>query len=157
MARSADSAVRIRTAGPDDACALAALLAGGALSVTEDVGDLAPYRDALGEIATTPGAEVLVAEVDGVVVGMCQLVMFRHLQARGGRCAELESVFVDAGQRGGGIGARLVAAAVELARGAGCYRVQLTSNVARTDAHRFWVRNGFDQSHLGFKQYLARP
>jgi hypothetical protein len=32
--------------------------------------------------------------------------------------------------------------------------VQLTSNKKRLDAHRFYVRLGFQQSHEGFKYYL---
>lgn len=32
--------------------------------------------------------------------------------------------------------------------------VQLTSNAARKDAHRFYERLGFAQSHLGFKLKL---
>ncbi len=62
---------------------------GGPPSI-EDPGDLGPYRAALGEVAGTRGA-VLVAELAGEVVGVCQLIVFRHLQARGGLCAEIES------------------------------------------------------------------
>ena len=85
---------------------------------------------------------------------MCQLITFRHLQERGGRCAEIESVHVDESLRSSGIGGALVEAAVERAAAAGCYRVQLTSNKARTAAHRFYVRHGFEASHEGFKRYL---
>jgi GNAT superfamily N-acetyltransferase len=88
-------------------------------------------------------------------VGVCQLIVFRHLQSRGGLCAELESVHVHPEHRGGGIGAALVGAAVARARELGCYRVQLTSNVARPDAHRFYERLGFVPSHLGFKMLLT--
>ncbi|MGH9114960.1 MAG: GNAT family N-acetyltransferase, partial [Acidimicrobiales bacterium] len=79
---------------------------------------------------------------------------FRHLQERGGLCAEIESVHVEAGRRGQGIGAALVGAAVERAAGAGCYRVQLTSDKSRGGAHRFYDRLGFTASHEGFKKYL---
>jgi GNAT superfamily N-acetyltransferase len=120
---------------------------------------MAPYRAALDEITADPTATVLVAEEDGVVVGMCQVITFRHLQQTGGRCAEIESMHVDGRNRGHGIGTILLAAAIEWARAQGCYRVQLTSNKARTDAHRFYLRNGFEASHEGFKLYLddARP
>ena len=39
----------------------------------------------------------------------------------------------------------------DLAREAGCYRVQLTSNKARRQAHRFYRREGFANTHEGFK------
>jgi GNAT superfamily N-acetyltransferase len=69
----------------------------------EDPGDLAPYDAALTEITRGPGA-VLVAEADGEVVGVSQLIVFRHLQSKGGLCAEVESVHVHPDWRGQGIG-----------------------------------------------------
>jgi GNAT superfamily N-acetyltransferase len=44
--------------------------------------------------------------------------------------------------------------ALERCREKGCGMVQLTSNKKRLDAHRFYVRLGFQQSHEGFKYYL---
>ena len=122
----------------------------GAASGAEDPADPGGYASALAEIDATDGA-VLVAELDGEVVGVCQLIVFRHLQRRGGRCAEIESVHVHPERRGSGIGSALLLYAIERARGLGCYRLQLTSNVVRSDAHRFYERLGFTPSHLGFK------
>jgi GNAT superfamily N-acetyltransferase len=148
-----DVAPLIRPARHDDLPAVVALLVGGSLvDGKDDASDLAPYRAALAEIDATPGSEVLVVEEDGDVVGVCQLIAFRHLQARGGRCAEIESMHVRADRRAAGIGGALLEAAVERAWAAGCYRVQLTSNVARVDAHRFYERHGFEATHRGFKR-----
>jgi GNAT superfamily N-acetyltransferase len=119
----------------------------------EDPGDLAPYDAALTEITRGPGA-VLVAEADGEVVGVSQLIVFRHLQSKGGLCAEVESVHVHPDWRGQGIGRVLMGAAVARARALGCYRVQLTSDNARPDAHRFYAALGFEASHQGFKLSL---
>lgn len=145
--------VTIREAVTADVPRLIALIAGGTLR-HEDPADLAPYQDAFAEMEATPGTTVMVAELGGEVVGMCQLFTFRHLQERGGRCAELESMHVDAAYRSRGIGGVLLRAAVEWAAGQGCYRIQLTSNKVRDAAHRFYLRHGFDASHLGFKRYL---
>jgi GNAT superfamily N-acetyltransferase len=145
----------IRPATPEDAGVLVDLLAAGALAPsTGDSRDVAPYRAALADIAASPETEVLVAVRQGVVVGTCQLITFRHLQHGGGRCAEIESMHVRADLRGTGVGGVLLEAAVEAARAAGCYRVQLTSNAARTDAHRFYQHHGFEPSHVGFKRLL---
>lgn len=141
--------VVIRPARPDDAAAVAALLAGGAMTVTEDPADVGSYRRAIAE-----GGGLLVAEKQGRVVGACQLLFLPHIQHNGGRCAEIESMHVAAGERGGGIGSALLGEAVQRARAAGCYRVQLTSNKSRPDAHRFYLRHGFQASHEGFKLYL---
>lgn len=148
--------VHIRTAEEGDAARLVELLRHGALvGGAEDDAALGAYTAALAEIAATPGCDVLVAESDGEVVGMCQLIVFRHVQHRGGRCAEIESVHVHPEHRGRGIGADLVAAAVGRAEEAGCYRIQLTSNRQRTDAHRFYEREGFADTHVGFKRLLG--
>jgi hypothetical protein len=76
----------IRHAGVADlACIVELLLLGriqGGPPSTENPEDLGPYRTALREIAASGGA-VLVAELSGEVVGTCQLIVFRHLQARG--------------------------------------------------------------------------
>ena len=122
---------------------------------TEDPGDLASYRAAWRAIADGPdGGVLLVAVLAGEVVGVCQLILFRHLQARGGLCAELESVHVHPGHRGTGVGGALLGEAIERARAVGCYRVQLSSNSGRPDAHRFYERHGFVPSHVGFKLLL---
>jgi GNAT superfamily N-acetyltransferase len=116
----------------------------------EDPADLGPYRSALRTIVEG-GGTVLVAEQSGEVVGVLQLIVFRHLQARGGLCAEIESVHVHPDHRSGGVGSTLMRAAFARAGALGCYRVQLTSNAERPDAHRFYERLGLVPSHIGFK------
>ena len=120
----------------------------------EDAADTVPYAAARRETEDAGGA-VLVAELAGEVVGVCQLIVFRHLQQRGGRCAEIESVHVHPDHRGSGIGTALLRDAVERARALGCYRVQLTSDAWREEAHRFYERLGFSPTHVGFKLLLG--
>jgi GNAT superfamily N-acetyltransferase len=147
--------VVIRNAELEDVARLVELLGYGALEDrTERPSELNRYRAALADIQRTPGNDLLVAEVAGDVVGMCQLVVFRHFQRLGGVCGEIESMHVHPDFRSRGVGTRLLAAAVESARQTGCYRVQLTSNLRRHDAHRFYARHGFDPSHVGFKHVL---
>ncbi len=144
--------VEVRLATPADAAAVAVLLAGGTLFPEhEDATAAADYAAAIAEIVATPGLTLLVAEQDGVIVGMCEVITFRHVQHRGGRCAELESLHVAAPHRSRGIGAELLAAAIRYARERGCYRLQLTTNRQRVDAQRFYVRHGFVASHVGMK------
>jgi len=102
------------------------------------------------------GGDVLVAREDGVVVGVVQVLLFHHFQHHGQRCAELESFHVREDRRSQGIGRTLLAAAEDLAEAAGAYRVQLTSNLVRTDAHRFYLREGYQHQHGGFKKLLPR-
>jgi GNAT superfamily N-acetyltransferase len=146
--------VVVRAATEGDIPRLVELLEFGSLVAgKEDPTDLAPYRAALREVARHPGG-VVVVDVGGVVVGVCQLIVFRHLQARGGLCAEVESVHVHPDLRGCGLGHLLMGAVIQRARELGCYRVQLTSNDERTNAHRFYESLGFRPSHRGFKLAL---
>jgi GNAT superfamily N-acetyltransferase len=127
------------------------MVLGALIPGKEDAHDIEPYRAALAEIENTPFNEMLVAEQDGVVVGMCQLFAVRHFSGRGGLCAEVEAMHVHPDFRGKGVGSRLLGEAVQHARDWGCYRVQLTSHKARKEAHRFYERAGFVATHEGFK------
>ena len=146
----------IRRATDADLPRIVEILAGGSVPgvPSPEGGDMALYRSALHEINEGVGA-VLVAQLGDEVVGVCQLIVFRHLHRRGGLCAEIESVHVHPEHRGDGIGSTLVGEAVERARALGCYRVQLTSNRVRNDAHRFYERLGFVPSHVGYKLMLG--
>ena len=120
----------------------------------EDPENVAAYWAAV-ERTRGAGGEVFVAVSDGEVVGLCQVMILAHFQRTGGWCGEVETVHVRADQRGRGVGAALLVAAEALARERGCYRIQLTSNLVRPDAHRFYERQGYVPSHQGFKKYLA--
>ncbi|HUY42231.1 MAG TPA: GNAT family N-acetyltransferase [Acidimicrobiales bacterium] len=137
----------------DIPAAIAAIVDGAKSPESEQPFDVAPYARAA-RAAREQGHEILVAEVRGEVIGVCQLLILQHFHHAGGRCAELEAVFVRADQRGKGAGAALIGEAERLAREAGCYRLQLTSNKVRHDAHRFYLAHGFEASHEGFKKDL---
>jgi GNAT superfamily N-acetyltransferase len=145
--------VIVRRAVAADAAAVAVILARGTLRDDEDPSSPHLYAAAIERVRAAHG-EVFVADVAGDVVGVCEVLYLEYLQHRGGHAAELESVHVLEAHRGRGIGAALVAATVEWARERGCYRVQLTSNEVRTDAHRFYEAHGFTASHVGFKLFL---
>jgi GNAT superfamily N-acetyltransferase len=145
----------LRDALPSDVDDLIALMLGGRLGGDYDgPHHTSAYLDALREIDESDDSYLLVAELGGHVVAMLQLFTFRHFQHRGGRCAEIESMRVADDVRGRGIGTRLLTHAVTRAEELGCYRIQLTSNEARADAHRFYEAHDFVGSHRGFKRYL---
>jgi GNAT superfamily N-acetyltransferase len=139
----------------DDVAAAVGLLGQGTLTPdAERPDDEDAYWSAVLETRAR-GGEMLVADLDDVVVGICQVMILRHFQHAGGRCAEIESVHVRSDLRSRGIGASLLDEAERIARDAGCYRIQLTSRTVRTDAHRFYVANGYEHTSLGFKKLLV--
>jgi GNAT superfamily N-acetyltransferase len=109
------------------------------------------YYTAFEAIAANPNQELIVAELDGEVVGTLQLMYLPSLSYQGGTRAQVESVRVLERLRGQGIGARLMEWAMERARQRGCHLMQLTSHKSRTDAHRFYEKLGFSVSHIGMK------
>lgn len=78
-----------------------------------------------------------------------------ELIARDQLRASVEAVRVDQRLRGNGLGSAMISWAIEEGRRRGAALVQLTSDNTRLDAHRFYERLGFSQSHAGFKLRLA--
>jgi len=149
--------VTIREARRGDLAPVVALLADDPLGATrERPGEpLDPaYLEAFEAMRVQVGNTLLVAVRDGTVVGCLQLVVIPGLSRSGMVRAQLEGVRVARDQRGTGIGERLVEAAVARALAAGCGLAQLTTDVARGDAKRFYERLGFEATHHGMKRPL---
>ena len=146
--------VLVRPIEYDDVTAAIELLMDGSLMPEfEDVTKVDHYWSAVEEMRRQRG-DVVVAEVNGEVVGVCQVIIFQHFQHAGGWCCEIESVHVRSDSRSRGIGAQMLLAAEELARERGCYRIQLTSRNVREGAHRFYLANGYVQTRQGFKKFF---
>ena len=109
------------------------------------------YVQVFRQIDDDPNQHLLVLEADGHIVGSVSVIVSPNLSHIGTPWAEIENMIVDAEQRGKGYGEALVREAVKIARDAGCYKLTLTSNNQRSDAHRFYEGVGFKQSHRGFR------
>jgi GNAT superfamily N-acetyltransferase len=112
------------------------------------------YTAALAAIDADPNQEMLVVELEGERVGCFQLTYIPGLMRRGMWRGLVEMVHVTPAHRNKGLGGRMMKWAIERCRERGCGMVQLTSNKKRLDAHRFYRRLGFEQSHEGFKLML---
>ncbi|MFI5637495.1 GNAT family N-acetyltransferase [Streptomyces goshikiensis] len=145
----------IRPATEDDLPAIVAMLADDPLGATrESPDDLTPYATALKRLVEDPHQHVVVAVRGDRVVGTLQLTVVPGLSRKGATRSIIEGVRVHADERGSGLGTRFVEWAVDQSRRENCQLVQLTSDVTRTDAHRFYERLGFTASHVGFKLQL---
>jgi ribosomal protein S18 acetylase RimI-like enzyme len=96
--------------------------------------------ESLRRLVSWTGNRLLVARVDGEIVGMLTLVMF---PVPTGLRAWIEDVVVDGAMRERGIGAALTREAVRMARGAGARTLDLTSRPSRVAANRLYERLGF--------------
>lgn len=152
-----DTAPIIREARREDVPAIVRMLADDPLGATrERATDPLPrvYLDAFDAIQTHTGNHLLVAELDGKVVGCLQLTFIPGLSRMGLTRAQIESVRVDSAMRGRKLGELMIQDAIERARRHGCGVVQLTTDKAREDAHRFYERLGFAATHIGMKLTL---
>ncbi|TDW49524.1 ribosomal protein S18 acetylase RimI-like enzyme [Curtobacterium sp. PhB42] len=149
--------VVVRNAADGDLDALMALLSDDPISAAR--GDVAAPEDrpqydaALRSITDDPANALLVAEDEaGRLVGTLQLTRIPGMARRGSTRLLVEAVRVSSALRSGGIGSALMRWVTDVAApDLGTPLVQLTSDAARTDAHRFYERLGFTASHVGFK------
>lgn len=125
----------------------------GSAMATDPV-DPADYEDVLGEVTADPHQMLMICECQGRPIGTFQLTLTPGLMSKGRYRATVEAVHVAPTERNSGHGAAMMQWAVETARARGAGVVQLTSNKRRADAHRFYLRLGFAQTHEGFKLYL---
>lgn len=148
-------ALTLRRAEPGDLEALVALLADDPISAARgdaaSVTDRPAYAAALDAVLDAEGNDLLVA-ADREVVGTMQLTRIPGMARRGATRLLVEAVRVRSDRRSAGIGAAMMRwVQHDAARALDAGLVQLTSDAARTDAHRFYERLGFAGSHVGFK------
>ena len=152
--QSPSAEARIREANEADLPCIVELLAQLSPDTPrEDAGPPLPesYRTAFQEIEADPRQRLLVVEAEERVGGCAALIIVPNLSHQGRPYAIIENVVVDAAERNVGYGELLVRYAMEEARRAGCYKVSLTSNKQRKDAHRFYERLGFRSTHEGYR------
>lgn len=146
-----------RDAEETDLPAIVALLADDALGAQREDASLPldpAYAAAFATMAQSPWLRLVVAEEEGRILGTLQIMIVPGLSMRGSWHGQIEAVRIAADRRGSGLGERFARWAIEECRKAGCGWVQLVSHNSRADAHRFWKRVGFVQTHAGFKIQL---
>ena len=138
----------VRSARPEDAEQLARLF--------DQLGYPQPADTLGGALENTlddPRAAVLVAERDGALVGAatCYFVPVAH---ESHPWCRVTTLVVDEAHRGRGIGRMLLEAAETAAREAGCSRIEATSALHRTGAHRLYQRLDYGRTSAHFLKRL---
>ena len=149
--------VAFRIANDTDLDPILALLVDDALARSRSgyVATATPeVRAAFARIQQDPNDEIWVGVSDGQIVATLQLTILSGLSRGGMRRALVEAVRVHSDLRSQGIGERLMHVAMDRARERGCALMQLTSDLRRSAAHRFYERFGFEASHVGMKRML---
>ena len=112
------------------------------------------YYAAFEQINRDPNHQLIVAEMDGKVIGTLHLMFLPSISYQGGLRAQVESVRVDRGYQNLGIGTAMMRWTIERSQERGARIMQLTTHKSRQDAQRFYERLGFQKSHLGMKLSL---
>ena len=120
-----------------------------------DAAAIVGLQATLEAMASYPSFRAYLVLEQGVAVGSFSLLIFSSLSHGGARQALLDAVVVSAARRGAGVGQAMIGYALALARAAGCYKLGLSSNLVRQDAHRFYERLGFVQHGISFDLMLA--
>jgi PhnO protein len=74
----------------------------------------------------------------------------QYLLHHAGLVGEIQELFVQPDKRGEGVGRLLVDAVKQRARQKGMMQLEVTANIKRATAHRFYEQQGFDQTHKKF-------
>ncbi|MQS12524.1 GNAT family N-acetyltransferase [Streptomyces kaniharaensis] len=108
--------------------------------------------EAIDRLLAATTNRLLVARLDGVIVGTLTLVLS---PLPSGLRARIEDVVVDSATRGKGVGAALTEEALRLAKDAGARTVDLTSRPSREAANRLYERAGFQARDSKVYRYAA--
>lgn len=113
-------------------------------------------RRRLEEMLGDPRADVLVADDSGTLVGAATYFFVPVAHDSRPWC-RITTLLVDKAHRGLGIAGLLVEAAEAAARHAHCSRIEATSALHRSSAHRFYDRLGYGRTSAHFLKRLEVP
>ncbi|MQR00543.1 GNAT family N-acetyltransferase [Glaciimonas soli] len=145
-----DPAIEIKPATADDAHTIIRLLAEMDDTPTRPNLGVDRARTIMEQMAAYPYFRAYLVLADGVAVGTFSLLVFGSLTHEGAQQAVLDAVVISRTCRNRGIGSVMLEQACHIAAEAGCYKISLSSNLKREDAHRFYETYGFKQHGVSF-------
>ncbi|WP_427893121.1 N-acetyltransferase family protein [Kribbella sp. GL6] len=112
-------------------------------------------RDTFTTILDRPGLQLYVLVDGAAVVATTYLNLIPNLTRGGAPYAVIENVVVDEPRRGTGLGKEIMAATLQEAWDAGCYKVMLQTGSRRESTHAFYRNCGLDANQK--TAYVAHP
>ncbi|MES2519470.1 MAG: GNAT family N-acetyltransferase [Bacteroidota bacterium] len=98
-----------------------------------------------------PNYNVFVALEDDQIVGTFALLIMDNLAHVGTPSGIVEDVVVADEHQGKGIGKQMMEFALERCRQYGCYKMVLSSNLKRIEAHQFYEGLGFEKHGFSYR------
>jgi ribosomal protein S18 acetylase RimI-like enzyme len=118
-----------------------------------DKGDVLSLPEAetlFAKMQSYPNYKVFVAENEQNIVGTFALLIMDNLAHRGTPSGIVEDVAVKNELHGQGIGKTMMQFAMQKCQEAGCYKLVLSSNQKRVEAHAFYESLGFERHGFSF-------
>lgn len=111
-------------------------------------------KDNIARLLKHPDEELMVYEDEGEIAACISLHYLPQL-ALEGDIAVISYLVVDSTTRSKGIGRAIEEFAAESAKKRNCDRIQVHCHSRRTDAHRFYKRQGYDEAPKYFSKRLT--
>jgi GNAT superfamily N-acetyltransferase len=109
----------------------------------------------LRDIISAPGMTLFLLELEGSICASTYLNIIPNLTRSASPYAVIENVIVEQSLRGTGLGKQIVAATLQVAWDAGCYKAMLMTGSRTPATHAFYRACGFSPDEK--TAYLARP
>jgi ribosomal protein S18 acetylase RimI-like enzyme/ElaB/YqjD/DUF883 family membrane-anchored ribosome-binding protein len=127
------------------------------LNPDDPAADAIKPEEAWQKLLASPLVRIFVAETEGEIASSCTLVVVPNI-TRGARpYAFIENVVTDAGQRRRGLGRAVIAAALDAAWKADCYKVMLATGSQKPETLQFYERAGFVRGGKTFSRAAPQP
>ena len=104
---------------------------------------LAEARTIFDKMKLYPDYNIYVAECADEIVGTFSLAIMDNICHSGAKSGLIEAVVVSENCQGQGVGKQMMDFAIEACRAKSCYKVELSSNIKRDMAHKFYEKIGF--------------
>jgi len=134
----------IRDAAVEDAPSVAELLGDLGYPATIEL-----VQEKIRKLGQRKHDRILVAEKSGIVVGVLSLHIMPLLHHKGNLC-RISAFIVSSEYRRQYIGQRLLEMAEVYAKANKCFRIEITSNEKRIDAHTFYTACGYAERSKRF-------
>jgi ribosomal protein S18 acetylase RimI-like enzyme len=118
--------------------------------------DLCDAESVFERMQSYPDYTVYVAELEGEVVGVFELLIMDNIAHLGAPSGVVEDVVVGSQWQRQGIGKAMMRYAIQQCRKAGCYKLTLSSNLKRKSAHTFYESLGFQKHGYSFLISLSK-
>ncbi len=118
-----------------------------------DDGNVLPigYAEAIfDKMQSYPNYKIYIAKYTDEIVGTFSLSIMDNIAHMGQSSGLVEDVVVEKSMRSKGIGRKMMEYALEICRKNNCYKMNLSSNLKREKAHKFYEKLGFKKHGYSF-------